>query len=131
MSSRGIEILDEGECRNLLRQRTLGRIGVRIADDLVILPVYYTVYDGDVVFRTDAGTKLNAALLETTVAFEVDNPSPAWSVLVRGRAHEMRDQREKNGARARLGNDWPAGVRDILVRISVERITGRRLPASA
>jgi nitroimidazol reductase NimA-like FMN-containing flavoprotein (pyridoxamine 5'-phosphate oxidase superfamily) len=130
MSSRGIEILDDDECRNLLRQRSLGRVGVRIADDLVILPVYYAVYDDDVVFRTDAGTKLNAALLETVVAFEVDNASPPWSVLVRGHAHEVRDHTAKIGARARLGDDWPAGERDILVRISIDRITGRRLPAS-
>jgi len=127
MSSKGIETLDEAECKLLLRDRTLGRVGVKLGDDLVVLPVYYAMLDGDVVFRTDPGTKLSAAVLGTRVAFEVDNASPPWSVLVRGHAHEIRDQEAKVAARARLGHDWPAGERDEIVRIEIERITGRRL----
>src|SRR5262245_15077327 len=114
MTRHGIEILDEAECRVLLRDRSLGRVGVKLADDLVILPVYYALLEGDVVFRTDPGTKLNAALLGTRVAFEVDSASPPWSVLVRGRAKEIRETHEEIAARARLGHDWPAGERDAI-----------------
>jgi nitroimidazol reductase NimA-like FMN-containing flavoprotein (pyridoxamine 5'-phosphate oxidase superfamily) len=127
MTSRGTEILDLAECKVLLRDRTLGRIAVHLADDLVIFPVYYAMLEGDIVFRTDPGTKLSAAVLGMQVAFEVDNASPPWSVLVRGHAREVRDQREEIAARARLGHDWPAGERDSIVRINVESITGRRL----
>ncbi len=127
MTSRGIEILAEAECNVLVRGRTLGRVGVRVGDDIVILPVYYALLEDDIVFRTDPGTKLSAAVLATRVAFEVDNASPAWSVLVRGRAREIRDPDEATAARTRLGHDWPAGDRDSLVRIHVETITGRRL----
>jgi nitroimidazol reductase NimA-like FMN-containing flavoprotein (pyridoxamine 5'-phosphate oxidase superfamily) len=129
MSSRGIEILDESECRTLLHDRTLGRVGVKIADELAILPVFYAILDGDIVFRTDPGTKLTAALLGTEVAFEVDSASPPWSVLVRGHAHEVRDLDQKRAAQTRLGHDWPAGEREEIVRITTERISGRRLPA--
>jgi nitroimidazol reductase NimA-like FMN-containing flavoprotein (pyridoxamine 5'-phosphate oxidase superfamily) len=128
MTSRGIEILNEAECRLLLGQRSLGRVGVRVGDDIVVLPVYYALYEGDIVFRTDPGTKLNAAVVGTRVAFEIDSSgSPPWSVLVVGHAHEVRDERERQAAQTRLGIDWPAGDRENVVRIKSERVTGRRL----
>jgi uncharacterized protein len=131
MTAQGLEVLHEADCHILLRSRTLGRVGVHIAEDLVILPVYYALLDHDVVFRTSAGTKLNAAVLGTRVAFEVDNASPAWSVLVVGHASEITEHHEQDAARARLGHDWPAGERDRLVRIRAERVTGRRLRPSS
>jgi len=119
--------LDEAECRSRLRSRTLGRIAVKLADDLVIVPVYYAVMDDDIVFRTAPGTKLSAALLKTKVAFEVDGAAPGWSVLVRGHVEEIRKQEEQARARSVLGDEWPAGERDHLVRIRTEQVTGRWL----
>jgi nitroimidazol reductase NimA-like FMN-containing flavoprotein (pyridoxamine 5'-phosphate oxidase superfamily) len=112
----------------LLRGRTLGRVAVKLADDLVILPVYYAVMDDDIVFRTAPGTKLDAAVLKTKVAFEVDGASPGWSVLVRGHAEEIRNQHDQQRARQLLGHDWPAGEREQVVRVRAEQVTGRRLP---
>ncbi len=120
--------LDEADCYLRLRSQSLGRVGVKLADDLVILPVYYAVMDDDIVFRTAPGTKLDAALLKTKVAFEVDGVSPGWSVLVRGHVEELRDHGAQVHARTLLGNDWPAGAREQLVRIRAEKVTGRRLP---
>jgi nitroimidazol reductase NimA-like FMN-containing flavoprotein (pyridoxamine 5'-phosphate oxidase superfamily) len=122
--------LDHAECYVLLRGRTLGRIAVKLADDLVILPVYYAVMDDDIVFRTAPGTKLDAAVLKTKVAFEVDGAMPGWSVLVRGHAEEIRGEQERQHARQLVGSDWPAGERDQLVRIRAEQVTGRRLPSA-
>lgn len=120
--------LDEADCYIRLRSRSLGRIAVKIADDLVILPVYYAVMGDDIIFRTASGTKLDAAVLKIKVAFEVDGVSPGWSVLVRGHAEEIRNQSEQVHARMLLGNDWPAGEREQLVRIRAETVTGRKLP---
>ena len=93
----------------------------------MILPVYYAVVDDDVVFRTAPGLKLDAAVLKSRVAFEVDSGSPPWSVLVHGYAEELRDEQSQAYARARLSSDWPAGDRERIVRIRVDSITGRRL----
>jgi nitroimidazol reductase NimA-like FMN-containing flavoprotein (pyridoxamine 5'-phosphate oxidase superfamily) len=131
MTSHGagrIASIDRADCYVLLRGRTLGRMAVKIADDLVILPVYYAVMDDDIVFRTAPGTKLDAAVLKTKVAFEVDGASPGWSVLVRGHAEELRDANLQVKARSLLGHDWPAGEREQIVRIRAEQVTGRRLP---
>ena len=120
--------LDTDDCYERLRSRTLGRIAVKLADDIVILPVYYAVMNDDIVFRTAPGTKLSAALMKTKVAFEVDdNESPAWSVLVRGHAEEVRERSRQQDVEDVLGDQWPAGERNQLVRIRAEQVTGRRL----
>jgi hypothetical protein len=57
MTSEGLPVLDEAECSLLFRSRTLGRVGVHLADQLAVLPVYYAVMDRDVVFRTAQGNQ--------------------------------------------------------------------------
>ena len=131
MKTASIDVLQEGECRALLRTRTLGRVGVRHGEEILVLPVYYGVVDDRIVFRTAPGAKLDAAVLGMTVAFEVDQGSPGWSVLVHGRAEEIRLHDDEVKARTRLGHDWPAGERERLVAIRIERITGRRLHVAA
>ena len=127
MTHEGIDVLDRTECYSLLGTQRLGRVAVRLTDELVILPVYYALLDGDIIFRTSGGTKLNAALLRTRVAFEVDHEEPGWSVLVSGHAEEVRDTGERAAARACLGSRWPAGQRECIVRVRAEKVTGRRL----
>ena len=131
MTSRGLDHIEADDCVDLLRRNSFGRVGVRIADEPIILPVYYAVIDGDVVFRTDPGTKLIAAVLETRVAFEVDDPNDGWSVLVVGHAHELRSPSlAMTNAQTRLHDFWPPGERERLVRIAIEKITGRRVRRS-
>lgn len=132
MTNRGLDLIATDECVELLRGHSFGRVGVTIAGDPVVLPVFYALVDGEVVFRTDPGTKLIAAVLETRVAFEVDDAAGGWSVLVVGRAHEMRSPaRVLAGAQAQLDGYWPSGERERIVRIEIEKITGRRLHCSA
>ena len=128
MTSRGLEFLRTEECIDLLRANSFGRVGMKVAEDPVILPVFYTVVDDEVVFRTDPGTKLIAAVLETRVAFEIDDRAGGWSVLVIGRAHEVRSPSPEMAAMpTSLDDFWPAGERQRFVRIETERVTGRRL----
>jgi nitroimidazol reductase NimA-like FMN-containing flavoprotein (pyridoxamine 5'-phosphate oxidase superfamily) len=126
--SRGLDVLDETECRVLLRRRTLGRVGLQHGGEFLILPVFYAMVDDRIVFRTAPGAKLDAAVMGTAVVFEVDQAAPPWSVLVHGRAHEIREHLEQVRARSVLGNDWPAGERERLVAVTIERISGRRIP---
>ncbi len=128
MTSRGLDVLTTEECFDLLRRHSFGRIGLKIAEDLAILPVYYASAGEEIVFRTDPGTKLIAAVLDTRVGFEVDDRDDGWSVLVVGRAHEIRaESPDSTEALERLDEFWPEGNRERIVRIEIERITGRRL----
>ena len=128
MTSRGLDILGYEECLELLGRNSFGRIGLKIADDPIVLPVYYALVDDEIVFRTDPGTKLIAAVLDSRVAFEVDSEADGWSVLVIGRAHEVRAPgADVEHLQERLDRGWPAGERDRVVKIEIERVTGRRL----
>ena len=67
-----MEELDDTECRRLLAERHLGRLAIPDFGGPVIFPVNY-VFDQDlVIFRTDPGSKLDAAMEREAVAFEVD-----------------------------------------------------------
>ncbi len=131
MTSRGLERLGVDECLQLLRSRSLGRVAVRIGDAPSILPVNYALLDDDVVFRTDPGTKLSAALMRTLVAFEVDDTDPAtrsaWSVLVIGPCEEIRDHATLTRVDALNLEPWVTEGRDYVVRIRTRTLTGRRL----
>ncbi len=127
MTSRGLDVLTAEACLDLLRRNSFGRIGVKIAEELSILPVYYASAGEEIVFRTDPGTKLIAAVLDTKVAFEVDDEADGWSVLVVGHAHEVRTASDSSDALGRLEQFWPEGGRERVVCIEIERITGRRL----
>ena len=90
-----MEELDEDECRKLLAERHLGRLAFVDFGGPVIFPVNY-VFDQDlVIFRTDPGSKLDAATERESVAFEVDATDEAtrtgWSVVVRGTLADITD----------------------------------------
>jgi nitroimidazol reductase NimA-like FMN-containing flavoprotein (pyridoxamine 5'-phosphate oxidase superfamily) len=134
VTSRGLEILGPDECLRLLRTQSLGRVGVRIGESPTVLPVNYALLDDDVVFRTDPGTKLSAALMKVLVAFEVDEADAAtrtgWSVVVVGYCEEIRDRATRERVDA-LGLDtWATEGRDFVVRIRTRDMTGRRVPRS-
>ena len=134
MTSRGLEILSEEECRALLRSQSLGRIAVRIGEAPAILPVNYALLDNDVVFRTDPGSKLSAALMRVRVAFEVDDIDAASrsgsSVVVTGYVEEIRDRATLDRVSVLGLEPWVTEGRDFVLRIHTRTMTGRRLPAA-
>ena len=131
MTSKGLEILTPDECLDLLRAHTLGRVAVHIVGAPVILPVNYALLDDDVVFRTDPGSKLYAALMKIMVAFEVDEIDPesrtGSSVLVTGYVDEIRDTETLARVEELELDPWVVDGRDYVVRIATRTITGRRV----
>jgi nitroimidazol reductase NimA-like FMN-containing flavoprotein (pyridoxamine 5'-phosphate oxidase superfamily) len=127
MTRTGLDLVERDECDALLRTATLGRLGFRHGDMVLVLPVYYALDGGDVVFRTAPGAKLDAAVLGARVAFEVDDETEGWSVLVIGHASEIRDDAERRRVRDALVEHWPTGTRELLVRVAAEHVSGRRL----
>lgn len=131
MTSRNLEILSREECMDLLRTQAVGRVGLQFGTAPAVLPVVFGLLDDDVVFRTDPGTKLTAALMGVMVAFEVDHADvvsrTGWSVLVVGKAEEVRDRATREKVEALGIEPWAPEGRDHVVRISTRSITGRRL----
>jgi nitroimidazol reductase NimA-like FMN-containing flavoprotein (pyridoxamine 5'-phosphate oxidase superfamily) len=128
----GIEVLSFLQCEELLERGTVGRVGMLVAGEPVILPVNYRYVRGSVVFRTALGEKSDAAAMERPMAFEIDDWDAAretgWSVLVKGTAHEVAGDDRAVVAASTL-RPWARAVeRDVWVRIVPNEITGRRLP---
>ncbi|MEO5839818.1 MAG: pyridoxamine 5'-phosphate oxidase family protein [Acidimicrobiales bacterium] len=127
----GIEILSFDQCRDLLTAGVVGRIGLFVNGEPVILPVNYRYALGSIVFRTALGEKSDAAMMDKPVAFEIDDwdatQQKGWSVLVKGTAHEV-DADDAAAAEAAALQPWARAVeRDIWVRIVPNEITGRRV----
>jgi uncharacterized protein len=131
----GLDLLDREECLELLAAREVGRIGIVVGGQPVVLPINYRVApDGQIVFRTDPGMKLDAAT-RAKVALEIDELDPVhrtgWSVLVQGRGEEITeyDDRETRELSALPVEPWAGGEKAHWVRIVPSSITGRRLVA--
>lgn len=125
--------IETPECWRLLRsaQLHLGRVAITSGARPIILPVFYTVVDEAVAFRTVAGTKLQAATSGTVVAFEVDWFDPAinngWSVVIQGVEREVTDAVERDRLRALLDRILmiDGATADSFVIVTATKISGR------
>jgi len=130
----GLEVIDRDRCLELLASRGIGRVGVVVGGRPVILPVNYGLDGERVVFRTAPGTKLDAAVRRTNVAFEIDEADASshggWSVVVSGWADEVTGP-DLDRARALGIEPWAEGERSHFIAIQPDRITGRRVTGSA
>jgi hypothetical protein len=107
-----LHTLSPQECFGLLETGGVGRVGLMTATGIVILPVNFALAGKTIIFRTAPDTLL-AAYDEAPVSFEADRLDEAhregWSVLVHAAHLEP----------------WADGARDVYVRITPARISGR------
>lgn len=133
MSDKRVENLTTTECRELLNRHHFGRLGFVDSVGVLpsIIPINYLLADDKVVFRTDAGSKLAAALRRAPVAFEVDGVDEhhqvGWSVVVRGRAEEITDEAQLAQLRQTPLLAWAPGAKEHYVRINASLVSGRRI----
>ncbi len=122
--------LSADECLGLLRSQRWGRVAMPVEDWPAILPVNYACDDHNLVFRTGPGVKIAEAPMRF-VAFEVDGAAPdgewAWSVLVQGPAFDITNCIDEVSRQLQDVpiDTWAPGDKPYLVRIRIERISGR------
>ena len=124
-----LRTLDPAECLRLLEPGGVGRVGFAAAEGIVIVPVNFALAGKCVVFRTAPDTLL-AVYSHGQVSFQVDHVDEelreGWSVLVHGHARTVTGEREirrlEEGTRL---TPWAGGARDVFVRITPARISGR------
>ncbi len=123
----GVQQLCQQAALELLERQTVGRFAyVARAGVPDVVPVNYLWSHGCVLIRSGPGPKLQAAQRGDVVAFQVDeldaDQRSGCSVVVTGRASVVL---------AAPGDDlpepWAAGPRRHLIRVSPDRIEGRRL----
>jgi nitroimidazol reductase NimA-like FMN-containing flavoprotein (pyridoxamine 5'-phosphate oxidase superfamily) len=134
---RVLEELDEAECLRLIASGGIGRIGFSGRYGPTVMPVNYQLYEGSIVFRTaqdsatDEDLRTGIANAEYKVAFEIDDFDTAartgWSVLIQGSAHHVESEAERASVGGAGVDPWPGGDRELFLRITPMRITGRRV----
>jgi nitroimidazol reductase NimA-like FMN-containing flavoprotein (pyridoxamine 5'-phosphate oxidase superfamily) len=130
-SPRALRTLSPAECFDLLEPGGIGRVGFTSAYGIMMLPVNFALTGKTIIFRT-APDALLALYANAQVSFEADRLDEArregWSVLVHGHAHKVTDEREVSHLErvARL-EPWAGGARDVYVRVTPKRISGRRI----
>ncbi len=131
LDKNGLEVLDRVQCLALLATATLGRVGVTAGALPTVLPVNFLLHGDRILIRSSPGTKLDAALQDTVVAFEVDDFDPiyhsGWSVVVTGVARALTDADELAAVERLPLAHWAPRPTGHVVAISTEMITGRRL----
>lgn len=131
---RALRTLSPAECFGLLEAGGIGRVGFASADGIKMLPVNFAVTGKAIIFRTAPDTLL-AVYANGRISFEVDHLDEAlrggWSVLVHGHAHTVTDEREVKRLEDRMHLEpWAGGARDVYVRITPTRISGRCIEPS-
>jgi nitroimidazol reductase NimA-like FMN-containing flavoprotein (pyridoxamine 5'-phosphate oxidase superfamily) len=129
-----LRMLSPAECFDLLEPGGIGRVGFTAADGMMMLPVNFAVAAKTIIFRTAPDTLL-ALYASGQVSFEADCLDEAlhegWSVLVQGRARKVTGEREIEQLQNRTHLEpWAAGARDVYIRITPTRISGRRIQPS-
>ena len=133
MSNKRVDLLTTVECRELLDRHHFGRLGLMnyVGVFPSIIPVNYLLDEDKIVIRTDAGSKLNAALRGAPVAFEVDGVDETrqvgWSVVVRGHAEEVTDEDKLAKLRQAPLLAWHPGPNPRFVQINARQVSGRRI----
>jgi nitroimidazol reductase NimA-like FMN-containing flavoprotein (pyridoxamine 5'-phosphate oxidase superfamily) len=131
-SRTGLERLDTDECLRLLEGDEIGRLAYNVGESPAIVPVNYRMDGDSVVFRTDAGMKLDMGR-RAPVSFEIDSfdrkHRTGWSVVVSGWFEEVSPYDAETYKRVHQLpiNPWAGGDKDHWVRIRTSRITGRRV----
>ena len=127
----GLEILTREECMRLLATTHIGRMALSVGALPVVLPVNFTLMDGDIIIRTAGGSKMGAAMANAVVAFEIDGSDSlyhqGWSVLVRGVARPITEADELERANRLPLRPWASREASHYVRISTEVVSGRRV----
>jgi len=131
--------LDEAESLELVSRGGIGRIAYQSRFGPAVLPVNYKWHGGAVVFRTTRHSALDEDLQtgiaggDYLVAFEVDAIDEigrqGWSVLIQGPAHHVSEAERESAERAGV-EPWPAGERELFMRIVPNRVTGRRIQSA-
>ena len=128
MDSDAITEMTGNEPWDFIADRSFGRMALTILGQPEIFPVNYSLVGRKLVFRTAEGTKLMGVLLDSHVAFEVDQVEAdhATSVVLKGTAHKIETQADLDKFDLSHLHSWVPTLKYNLVVIDVKEITGRR-----
>lgn len=124
-----LEILDFEQCTHLLREGSVGCLGLPSVGAPELRPVNF-VYDEDgIVIRTGEGQILEAGRCGHAVSFQlfgIDTlEHTGWSVIASGKLSVLPTNERTLALPLR---PWASGVKDRFVRLSIGQMSGLRIP---
>ena len=122
--------LRKDDCLELLASRNVGRLSFVDVSGPMIMPVNYRLVGDQILIAATPFGEIARHAVDNAVAFEIDDTDDysetGWSVVVRGRA-----VRQAYDSLPEDREDWPRpwveGSRSLILGISLDLITGRRL----
>lgn len=130
-SGRELASLPAAECWRLLGSVRVGRVVFTEGGLPAVHPVNFVLAGSDVIVRTAAGSKLDAAERGDVLAFQTDVIDPVsrsgWSVLVIGHSSVVDDVERLAEVVDVEHRPWVRGRDRHVIQIAGERVTGRRL----
>lgn len=128
----GLEVLTPDECWEFLAAAPVGRVAFVVDGEPAVFPVTHGIVGRTILFRSAAGSKVEAAAMGAPLAFEVDWWDVArhegWSVLVRGVGETVYDDEQIERLSPAGVHPWLDAAADgTWIRIRVNEVSGRRL----
>lgn len=121
--------LSHAECVELLRTKSVGRIGLSASSLPVVVPVRYVVHEDRIVLGAERDSRVAMATRDAVVAFEVDDFDHAvdsgWVVMVQGLARELDGDTPVDPAGLVAG--WADCATAQCFAVPMEIVSGRRL----
>ena len=125
-----VKELTPEECWARLRTTTVGRLALGTEDFPELFPMNYAIDHASIVFRTDPGTKVAAALDRARVAFEADGMLPeteeAWSVVIKGNLEPLVETMAHVEAEKLPLYPWQFGEKAFFMRLQPVEMSGRQ-----
>ncbi len=126
-------VLSRQECVRLLADSRVGRAVFNERALPAVIPIAFALHDDAIVMCTGSDTRLAEAADRGVLAFEVDDIDSSthsgWSVVVTGVAELVHDSAERSRIRC-LSERWTSICHDVVVRLPLTVVTGRRIVAS-
>lgn len=136
MNEGPVHVLSDEECWDFLRSQELGRLAFHLVEQVQITPINYAVdphgpSGPSLLFRTAEGDKLLGVVMNSDVAFEVDewHDETARSVVVRGRARKLEEDEAHRAENLPL-RPWVGTLKYNVVEIEPLEVTGRSFELS-
>lgn len=127
--------LSTDECWRLLATQQVGRLAYALPEGPRIVPVNFVLREQGVELRTTSYSELATHAPGHPVAFEVDELDAehrsGWSVVVTGRCERVLEEPDSVFSAPAEGSTtpWAGGRRPMVLRIEVDRVSGRRVGA--
>jgi len=125
--------INEEECRDYLAGGGVGRVIFRSAGRPLALPVNFKMLGDDVIFRSENDGEVSTIAPQEPVSFEVDRIDDAmregWSVLATGTVAPVSTVAQIDEVEALGIEPWAGGERHTYFRLSVTKLTGKRIDA--